>query len=356
MVEGYTDCVAMVQNGFNNTVATLGTACTARHLNQLSRHAQQAYVLYDGDNAGQQALLRLTQLCWQTNIELHVITLPSQEDPASLLEKKQQLESYIKKSQDIFTFFIQTVGHGFANKSLSEKVQLTRTITDIIAKIIDPLTQDLLLDKAAKVLAIPFESLYRELKSAQKKIRATTAHSAGNNAAEKIIQKNDSLIDILDQIPLLEKKIFFAIMNNIYLLNERNNGYLTSHLSYPLRDILKKLSQIQKEKSDITFTIFFDTLEEREKRVVSMLCLESNEIIDEATFKQLSNQLQKTHWKRIVKDITVKIKQARSQGDKKLVAQLINKFEKLKKLYHDATNRLINKGYYSDDTQKIILR
>src|SRR5205085_2740721 len=58
MVEGYTDCLAMVQHGFTNTVATLGTACTQNHLKLLSRHADLLYVLYDADAAGTQAILR----------------------------------------------------------------------------------------------------------------------------------------------------------------------------------------------------------------------------------------------------------------------------------------------------------
>ncbi len=70
LVEGYTDCIAMAQSGFTNTVATLGTACTLDHLNVLGRYAQELYVLYDGDNAGQQAILRIGQLCWQASLDL----------------------------------------------------------------------------------------------------------------------------------------------------------------------------------------------------------------------------------------------------------------------------------------------
>src|SRR3990167_4037364 len=51
LVEGYTDCIAMVQHGQTNTVATLGTACTLEHLQLLSNHAEKVYVLYDGDSA-----------------------------------------------------------------------------------------------------------------------------------------------------------------------------------------------------------------------------------------------------------------------------------------------------------------
>ena len=91
VVEGYMDCIAMAQHGYTNTVATLGTACTLEHLKQLSRYASYVYVLYDGDAAGQSAILRLTELCWNVNMDLKVIRLPRQEDPASFLAKGKAL-------------------------------------------------------------------------------------------------------------------------------------------------------------------------------------------------------------------------------------------------------------------------
>src|SRR5579859_5964285 len=87
IVEGYTDCMAMVQHGYSNTIATLGTACTLEHLKILSRYVHTVHVIYDGDQAGQKAMLRLAELCWEVNLELKVVCLPDKEDPASLLTK-----------------------------------------------------------------------------------------------------------------------------------------------------------------------------------------------------------------------------------------------------------------------------
>ena len=92
----------MSQYGFTNTVATLGTACTKEHLKILARYVHYLYVLYDGDKAGKNAIMRLTELCWEVNIELKVVILPEQEDPASFLQKGGDLTQLIKKSSDIF--------------------------------------------------------------------------------------------------------------------------------------------------------------------------------------------------------------------------------------------------------------
>ena len=92
LVEGYTDCIAMHSYGHKNSIATLGTACTLDHLKKIANYTQQLYVMYDGDNAGQKAILRLTQLCWTIDIEPKVICLPKDSDPASFLHKNQDLK------------------------------------------------------------------------------------------------------------------------------------------------------------------------------------------------------------------------------------------------------------------------
>ena len=114
------------------------------HLATLSRYAQQMYVLYDGDNAGQQAIIRIGQFAWQASVDLKVISLPPGEDPASYLGKHKNLGQFIENSVDIVTFYIQTLGSDFIKKPLAEKLFLTRKIIDIISKLDDPLKQDIL--------------------------------------------------------------------------------------------------------------------------------------------------------------------------------------------------------------------
>jgi hypothetical protein len=58
VVEGYFDAIAMHQAGIRNTVATSGTALTAEHARTLKRMVRGVALTYDGDAAGQQAMLR----------------------------------------------------------------------------------------------------------------------------------------------------------------------------------------------------------------------------------------------------------------------------------------------------------
>ena len=309
LVEGYTDCMAMTQQGMPNTVATLGTACTIEHLKQLARYAEHIYVVYDNDSAGKQAVLRLTELCWQVNLDLKVILLPQGEDPASFFANKGDMQALIHAAQDIFLFFIDTLGQNFINKPLNQKIHITRSFMGIITAIADPLKKDILLQKAAKTFDIPFDSLKEEL---------GRTHNQNQPAApQQTIQQNSPLTQANqgETVPLLEKRIFCAIMNNMVLLSGESRLRLIKYLPSPLRDILEKLKAIKEKSENITFSLFFDTLNELERQYVSKLLLQENEIVDTTAFDKLLEQLQKKQWKIIVRDIKVQLTRAKQEGD-----------------------------------------
>ncbi len=309
LVEGYTDCMAMTQQGFPNTVATLGTACTIEHLKQLARYAEHIYVVYDNDSAGKQAVLRLTELCWQVNLELKVILLPQGEDPASFFAKKGDMQALIHAAQDIFLFFIDALGQNFISKPLSQKIQITRSFINVIADIADPLKKDILLQKAAKTFDIPFGSLKEELGRTENIFddRQPTAARTSNTL------QTPSLSGEL--VPLLEKRIFCAIMNNMQLFVGESRLRLIKYLPSPLRDILAKLKATKEKAEEVTFGLFFDTLNELERQYVSKLLLEENEIVDITAFDKLLEQLQKKQWKIIVRDIKIQLARAKQEGD-----------------------------------------
>src|SRR5690606_26077236 len=58
VVEGYTDVMAMHQIGYHNTMATCGTALTDEHAKLIKRFAEEVVLLFDGDEAGQSAMLK----------------------------------------------------------------------------------------------------------------------------------------------------------------------------------------------------------------------------------------------------------------------------------------------------------
>jgi len=331
LVEGYTDCIAMSQHGFTNTVATLGTACTAHHLQLLSRYAQKAYVLYDNDTAGKKALLRLAQLCWQAQIELSVIILPAQEDPASFLTAQGDLHQLIETAQDIFDFFIASLGTDFKNLPLANKLKRVRTILQTVSHVSDELTQDILLNKTAEVTGLPYSAIKQEFKRIKKhtepaKHTKDSPSKMTHSPSHPDMEVNEQL-----QLPMLEKKIFSAIMNNIELLNDTNSDYLIRYLSPALRVILAQLHEKRLEKPAIRFAEFLDSLSDELKQLVIRETLTTQEAVEGHIFTQWVQQLQKKHWKIIVGDMKLKLAAAKKNNDEHQVAQILADLANLRK-------------------------
>lgn len=81
LVEGYMDVVALVQAGVPGVCATLGTALTIEQARLLKRYAPEIWVAYDGDAAGQHAILRALDIFDEEGVRARVLDFPGGMDP-----------------------------------------------------------------------------------------------------------------------------------------------------------------------------------------------------------------------------------------------------------------------------------
>jgi DNA primase len=90
VVEGYMDVVALAQSGFGNAVATLGTACTAEHVQKLFRFTDTVVFSFDGDAAGRRAAGRALEAALPHATDLRSVRflfLPPEHDPDSYVRE-----------------------------------------------------------------------------------------------------------------------------------------------------------------------------------------------------------------------------------------------------------------------------
>jgi DNA primase len=90
VVEGYMDVVALAQSGFANAVATLGTACTAEHMQKLFRFTDSVVFSFDGDTAGRRAAARALEAAMPFATDLRTVRflfLPPEHDPDSYVRQ-----------------------------------------------------------------------------------------------------------------------------------------------------------------------------------------------------------------------------------------------------------------------------
>jgi DNA primase len=332
LVEGYIDCIALVQQGYEHTVATLGTACSLEQLKTLSRHAQTLYVMYDGDQAGKQAILRITQLCWQVNLDLRVAELPAGQDPASFITAGGSIATALERSLDIFLFFIKVQGQSFGQQGLQKKLQAADQILAMISAVPDTLKRDLLLQAASQALDIPFSTLKSNLHNHVGKqiTEDISAQQPGNSLQTGPEQAGQAELGLLEDLPFFEKKLFSVIINNVYQLRADQQDLL-DYFSTPLRDIMRKLQERLKGIPGLTFGEFYQELAESERRVVGLLSIFFPDCINpEQELDQLAGQLRRHGWRQATIRLRQQLAQAQKDGNKHEVERLLHAFQELK--------------------------
>ena len=108
LCEGYMDVISLHQAGFDNAVATLGTALTEGHAGMLKRYVKDVYLSYDSDGAGQKAALRAIPILKNVGISCRVINMIPYKDPDEFI-KALGPEEYEKRIQDAENSFMYQV-------------------------------------------------------------------------------------------------------------------------------------------------------------------------------------------------------------------------------------------------------
>lgn len=320
LVEGYMDCIVMAQYGFTNTVATLGTACSLHHLKLLSRYAYRVYMLYDSDAAGKQAMLRLAHMCWQANLELFVVNLPTGHDPASFLVNNGELAPLVAQARTIFTFFIESLGADFKKEHLGQKVALARKLVETISNLDDPLKRDVLLHQACTALDIPFATLKQEEARILEKQAQTTP-------AVPALSVTNTTITSPDSITTLTQQLVGALINQPTLLTQQVLIALTGCLSDPLQHIIDLLCAIPTEQYDsYNSHIILDQLNEETHLLAIRLLVEQKESMTSYTFQSLLQRLLQRRWKTITQNIQQRLARARQTNNQQEEQRVLQQF------------------------------
>ncbi len=117
VTEGYMDVVALAQLGFANAVATLGTACTADHVQKLFRFTDSVVFSFDGDGAGRRAARKALDaaLPFATDVRtVKFLFLPAEHDPDSYIREHGQegFAAAVTKAVPLSRFMLDAAGEG----------------------------------------------------------------------------------------------------------------------------------------------------------------------------------------------------------------------------------------------------
>ncbi len=159
--EGYMDVISMHQAGFDNAVASLGTALTVGQVNLIKRFTDRAYLAYDSDEAGTKAALRALEIMREFEMPARVISLKPYKDPDELIQAEgtQELEKRINEAKSGTMFEIDILAHNYNQEDPQERTQFQKEAAKRLALISDPMERKNYIDSVAKHYDIEKDSL-----------------------------------------------------------------------------------------------------------------------------------------------------------------------------------------------------
>ncbi|MBR4856806.1 MAG: DNA primase [Bacteroidaceae bacterium] len=184
LVEGYTDVMAMHQNGVENVVASSGTALTPGQISIIRRLTNNITVIYDGDSAGIKASERGIDLILAAGMNVKLLLLPDGEDPDSFGRKHSatEFQQYIESHQTDFLHFKSKLLADEAKNDPQAESKMVNSIVKSIANIPDEITRALYIRQAAKNTLLEEKLI---LDAVNKQVRANLEEQAKERERER---------------------------------------------------------------------------------------------------------------------------------------------------------------------------
>lgn len=126
--EGYMDVIAMHQSGFDNAVASLGTAFTIGQAGIIKRYSDEVYLAYDSDGAGANATIKAIGILREVGLTTRVVDMSPYKDPDEFIQKlgRDVYEERIKSAVTGTVFEIDTIAKKYNFKDPEDKIKFTK--------------------------------------------------------------------------------------------------------------------------------------------------------------------------------------------------------------------------------------
>lgn len=174
LVEGYTDVMAMHQQGIENVVASSGTALTTDQIRLIHRITSNITVIFDGDDAGIHASERGIDMLLAEGMNVKLLLLPDGEDPDSFAQKHSATEyqQYLKDNQVDFITYKATHAIGAKRGEPDAEERLIHNVTESIAAIPDEIKRTVYIQHASQQLKMPERLIERAVNAQRNKLNA----------------------------------------------------------------------------------------------------------------------------------------------------------------------------------------
>ncbi len=168
LCEGYMDVISLHANGFENAVATLGTAITPEQARIMSKYTKQVIISYDSDAAGQRAADKAIKLLGETGLDVRVLRIPEAKDPDEFFKKNgrtghEKFKLLLDGSRSQFDFKLDGVLSRYDISDVDQRVKAASELCRIISETSSAAERDVYIAVVSDRLEIPRDSLKNDI-------------------------------------------------------------------------------------------------------------------------------------------------------------------------------------------------
>ncbi|MBR3834498.1 MAG: DNA primase [Lachnospiraceae bacterium] len=326
--EGYMDVISMHQAGFDNAVASLGTAFTVGQANLIKRYSDEVYLAYDSDGAGTNATLKVIAMLRDVGLTTRVIDMKPYKDPDEFI-KNLGADAYQERIDNAVTgiqFEVATVSLKYKLSDPEDKIRFTNDVAKRLSAIEDPVSRHSYIDAIASSYGLDKDSFkatvskYGALGLAEREVVPeinSLEHSIAK--AEKSDNKNKP------------QKLLLTWMVNEPVLFDKLDGIVTINdfIDENHRQVAEKLFEQYKTKGQVDPASIINVSDDLEKQ----------HIIAEILQTELPFEMSDGEKNQAINDVVKKVKQERIEyelnkcaTDPKKLQQLIVEKVSLNKL------------------------
>lgn len=218
LMEGYMDVVSLHQNGFDNAVASLGTAFTPEQAEVLKKYADKAVLCYDADEAGQKATDRAGEILREADIKTRVLTISDAKDPDEYINTKgkEMFEHLVSSAESFIEYKIGKIEKQYNLDDTVEKIEFVEQIAKILANIKNDVEREIYIKKIARKTDVSPESIKTHVANIALKSRR------GNAFKERRLEKREFEARTGGRQDLDKMRVFNAEKLMLNLISERD--------------------------------------------------------------------------------------------------------------------------------------
>ncbi len=246
LMEGFMDVIAAYKAGYENVIASMGTALTNEHVNHLKSFTKKIILTYDGDDAGQNAIAKSLDLLEDFTVD--IVKIPNKMDPDEFIQKNspQALAELLEHSRISSIEFLIGYLKPENMDNLQSQIAYVEQIGQIIAQSPSITAQNSYINRVADLLPdfdyLQVEQTVNSYRLKDRQRRQNDLPKPETNLVSLPVTKG------LTALVKAESHLLHRLIHHDYLLNEFRNKEDFYFTSPPLQEIYR----ILKEKGELT--------------------------------------------------------------------------------------------------------